>query len=525
MVFKLDDPLTHGTAVELARLLERGEVSSEEIVRAHLDRIITLDGRVNAFVELLRGEALESAARIDRRRRSGEALGPLAGLPISIKENLDMTGRASTLGIVARRHQLSRSDAGMVRAVRDADGVIIGRTNVPQLLLSHETRNPVFGVTNNAHSAKHAPGGSSGGEASALACGFSVLGVGTDIGGSIRVPAHFSGIAGLKPTLDRWSNRGSNGALVGQEVVRSQTGPMARTAADVAFLFRALDPVRMASFDPLVPPLPVRDPHAIDPRTLRVGFYVDDGLIMPGAAVTRAVHQAAKWLEGAGVSVVPFTPPLPRDAVAVYLAALGSDAGHTAFRQLAGTALESTLAPLKQAASLPSPIRSTLIRALRALGEERAAWLLAQGGEKPVHELWRLTKLARDYRLTLCDAMAKAQVDVLLCPAHATAAVPHTLGGQFLLAGSSSMLFNLVQFPAGVLPVTRVSPSETERHALPNDRFERIAVQVEAQSEGLPIGVQVVSTPFRDEEVLAVMLLLERARPADAVPSTPRAPT
>ena len=176
-MFKLDDPLTHATAIELSGMLARREISSEELVRAHVDRIITLDGRVSAFVELLRGLALQEAKKTDDARARGETLGPLAGLPVSVKENLDMVGRASTLGIIARKGKLAQRDAAIVLALRRAGAIIVGRTNVPQLLLSHETRNPVFGVTNNPHSAKHTPGGSSGGEAAAIASGFSTLGV------------------------------------------------------------------------------------------------------------------------------------------------------------------------------------------------------------------------------------------------------------------------------------------------------------------------------------------------------------
>jgi len=525
MVFKLDDPLTSASASELSELLTRREISSEELVRAHVDRITTLDGRVTAFVELLRGLALEAAKKTDEARARGETLGPLAGLPVSVKENLDMIGRVSTLGIVARKNMRSNSDAGIVRALRRAGAIIIGRTNVPQLLLSHETRNPVFGVTNNPHSAKHCPGGSSGGEAAALAAGFSTLGVGTDIGGSIRVPAHFCGIAGLKPTLDRWSNRGSNGALVGQEVVRSQTGPMARTVADLALFFRAIDPLAMAAEDPLVPPLPLRELSSIDVRSLRVGFFVDDGLIRPSLAVQRAVHQAAKALEGAGVEVVPFVPPSIRDAIGTYLAALGADGGKTAFRQLEGTAIEPTLQPLRRAAALQPALRAGLAQALLALGQERVAWMLSLGGEKSVDALWRLTKQARDYRLALLDAMHKLRVSAILCPAHATAALPHGQGGQFLLAGSYSMLFNLVQFPAGVVPVGTVAESEAHREPTgTEDRFETIARNVDGHAAGLPIGVQLAAPPFRDEEVLALMLTLERALEGTERPKVPRAP-
>jgi fatty acid amide hydrolase len=525
MAFRQDDPLTAMSATDLHALLVRREVSAEDAARAHLDRIITLDGRVNAFVAVLRGDALEAARTIDEQRARGADVGPLAGLPVTVKENLDFEGRAATLGIVARKSKIAKRDATIVRALKRGGAVILGQTNVPQLLLSHETRNPVYGATSNVFSRDHAPGGSSGGEASAIGAGMSPAGVGTDIGGSIRVPATWSGIAGFKPTLDRWSNRGSNGSMPGQEAVRSQTGPMARSVRDLVLLLCNIDVVAMAADDPLVPPMPFSDPAEIDPKTLRVGYYVDDGLVTPSAAVGRAVMEAALALRERGVETKPFSPPRMRDAMGLYFGLMSADGGKTAWGQLDGTAIEPTLLPLRRMAALPDAVRSTLIRVLRATGEERPSWLLSQLGEKSVQRLWQLTLAARAYRLEVLEAMQAAQVDVLLCPAHATPAVPHTASAQFQIGGSYSMLFNLLQFPAGVVPVTTVRPSERVRAGEPQDRFERVAAAVDEKSAGLPVGVQVVGRPFADERALAVMLALEAAVEGTAGrPYVPRSP-
>ncbi|MFO0553992.1 MAG: amidase [Polyangiaceae bacterium] len=522
MTYKFDDPLTQKSAVELLGLLARREISSEELVRAHLDRIITLDGKIRAFVDLLRGTALADARRVDEARARGDALGPLAGLPVSVKENLDFEGRAVTLGIVARKNRISSRDATIIRTLRRTGAVIVGRTNVPQLLLSHETRNPLFGATINPWSQGHAPGGSSGGEAASLVAGMSVLGIGTDIGGSIRVPAHFSGIAGFKPSLDRWSNRGSNGALIGQEGIRSQSGPMARSVEDLILFFEAMDPRWMAEDDPLVSPAAPRSVRDVDVRGLRVGVYVDDGLVHPSIAVGRAIFEAKAALERAGLQTTTFSPPAMRDAMALYFGLMSADGGETAFGQLEGSAIEPTLAPLKRIGSLPAPIKSALARGLRGAGEERAAWFLGVIGGRSVASLWALTKRARDYRLRFLEAMRAQGVDLLLCPAHATPAVPHGESAQFQLAGSPSMLFNLMQFPAGVVPVTLVRDDEAMRPA-GGDRFDRTARKVDEKSAGLPVGVQLAGAPFDDERVLGAMLALERALGPNH-PVTPRHP-
>src|SRR5262249_39232971 len=163
------------------------------------ERIAEIDGRIRAFTAVFREEALASARRADEERAQGKVRGALHGMPVSVKESLDMAGCASTLGCHARRAQVADRDGGVLRRLRKSGAVVLGRTNVSQLLMYHESRNPLYGQTANPWSLSHTPGGSSGGEAAALAAGMSPLGVGTDIGGSIRVPAHFCGIAGLKP--------------------------------------------------------------------------------------------------------------------------------------------------------------------------------------------------------------------------------------------------------------------------------------------------------------------------------------
>src|SRR5262245_61976345 len=165
------------SATELARLLAAGEISSEELTRAHLDRIDSVESRLHAFTTVLRDEALEAARRADEERRRGEARGPIHGLPVSVKESLDMAGYSSTLGLSARQKILATEDAGIIQCLRRAGAVILGRTNVSQLLLSHECCNPLFGQTANPFSLAHTSGGSSGGESAAIAAGMSPLGI------------------------------------------------------------------------------------------------------------------------------------------------------------------------------------------------------------------------------------------------------------------------------------------------------------------------------------------------------------
>ena len=261
------------SATDLQVALAKKHVSSVEIVRALITRRDAVGRRTNAIVVTMDESALAAAAASDARRARGERLGALEGLPITIKENVDVAGTPGTLGVESRRAYRAKEDAVTVRLLREAGAIAIGKTNVPQTLIAIETTNHVYGTTNNPWAHERTPGGSSGGEAAALASGQSVLGVGTDIGGSVRIPAAYTALVTIKPTLHRWSNRGSIGLLAGQEIVRSQICPMARSVDDVMLLFGAIDTPLHARLDPECPPLPMGDPAAVDVANLRIGVY------------------------------------------------------------------------------------------------------------------------------------------------------------------------------------------------------------------------------------------------------------
>jgi fatty acid amide hydrolase len=417
---------------------------------------------------------------------------------------------------------MPEQDAVLVKVAREAGAIVLAKTNVPQTLLSPmETTNALFGTTRNPFHLDHAPGGSSGGEGAALASGTSVLGIGTDIGGSIRSPAAFCGVAGLKPTVHRWSNRGSNGVMPGQEAIRSQTGPLARTAEDVALLFGAVDPLRQAMLDPAVPPLPAEDPSAVDLSKLRVGVYDDDGFLTPCATVRRAVRMAADALERAGAEVIPYQPPHTEEMTFLYFALMGADGFATLRDGLAG---EPTIDPLKtvyRISQLPDTARRALGLAARTMGERRVANLLSRTGEKRVQALWGLT--ARRTQLVHAEMAAWDQqaLDAVLCPAQVTPACPHGMSHDFTMSISYVARANLLNLPAGVVPVTRVRPDETQRDK-PRDRIEKRAALIEAQGAGLPVGVQVMGRAWREATVLRVMQAIEGGVRTDAgFPRTP----
>jgi fatty acid amide hydrolase len=508
-------------ATELAALLARGEVSSVEMTRAHLERIGAVDGALGAFTEVFGERALADAARADGERRRGGARGPLHGLPASVKECVDVAGRATTMGVPSRAGHRAAEDGALVRVLRRAGAVVLGRTNVAQFLLYHESYNPVFGRTVNPHDPARAPGGSSGGEAAALAAGLSPLGVGTDVGGSIRVPAHACGVAGLKPTVGRWPNRGVATPWPGQAAVPDQIGPMARTARDLALAMAALPPAWLHEADPNVAPVPWGAAGAERLAGLRVGAYVDDGLLAPSAAVARAVRRAAEVLAARGCEVVPFEPPPAAEVLAAYLGALGADGGRSLVAQAGGGELEAPLRSLRRLAAMPAAARAAAVRGLRWAGERRAAALVGALGERRVGELWALGAKLLDLQRAFFDALDDAGVDALVCPPYATPALGHGQSRDFLAAAGHAIVWNALRCPAGVVPVTTVRPGETAR-AAGGDRFDRRAAEVDRGSEGLPVGVQVVARPWADERVVALLCAIEEGVAGDE--GRPRTP-
>ena len=267
--------LTFLSAVSMAEQIRRGELSPVELVEAHLARIEELNPRLNAFVQVDVERARREARIAEAAVRNREKLGPLHGVPLSIKSSLQVAGLRWEAGTKLRAGTVAERDAPLVTRLRQAGAVILGVTNAPELLMAWETDNLLYGRTNNPWDLSRTPGGSSGGEAAAIASGMSAGGVGSDGGGSIRVPAHFSGICGLKPTPGRVPATGHFPESVGPFALLGVVGPMARNVGDLKLLFEVLQ--GPDDGDPSAAPVPLRWPEKDELSRVRVGYFEDDG--------------------------------------------------------------------------------------------------------------------------------------------------------------------------------------------------------------------------------------------------------
>lgn len=507
------------TASEISEGLAAGTLRSAELVQALRDRREALDPDINSFVVVC-DDDMKAAEEADAARARGETLGPLHGVPMTIKDSVDLRGYDSTMGIKSRVGKPASEDAVLVAELRRQGAIFLGKTNVPQALLAQESENEIFGTTNNPWDRTRTPGGSSGGESAAVAAGLSPVGIGTDIGGSIRIPAHFCGLVGFKPTLDRWSNRGSNTAIKGQEVVRAQIGCLSRSVADVQLLWNTVDIPRLAKADPLVSPL--ASGPLPDLRGMKIGFVDDDDFLPPSRSIRRAVGLARTALEEAGATIVSHWPVASREVLATWLAAITSDDGKTLRSAIGPDALADAIKPSMNLLRIPKSLRRRLGGLLNTLGERRLGMLLDIAGEKTVSELWQLTQRRSDLRSQEFDAWQRSDIDALICPPHVVPAMRHGESGDFVLSLGAMFRWTLLAFPAGIVPVTQVQSEETMGYEGGTDRIAKRAASILSGSEGMPVGVQVVAKPFCEEAMLAVMAAIEaRVTPLDGFPATP----
>src|SRR3989449_8554491 len=282
------------SAAELGESIRRKQVSPVEVVEAHLAQIDRLNPQLNAIVSLDREGALAAARRAEVAVMRGDGLRPLHGVPVTIKSSIDAAGVRCEAGTKLRANYVPTGDAPVVARLKAAGAIVLGNTNVPELLMAWETDNALYGRTNNPWDLARTPGGSSGGEAAAIAAGCSVAGVGSDGGGSIRVPAHFSGICGLKPTPGRIPATGHFPPSVGPFALLGVVGPMARTVRDLELIFEAI--AGPDNGDPNAAPVP---PRTFDAKTLRqlpIGFFEDDSRMPVTRETRRAIQLAARVL-------------------------------------------------------------------------------------------------------------------------------------------------------------------------------------------------------------------------------------
>ncbi|MBI5279416.1 MAG: amidase [Burkholderiales bacterium] len=505
-----DLPLTALGAAELARLIARRECTAMEVMEQHIARMREVDSRIHAMAAERFDAAREEARAADARQAAGAPLGPLHGVPVTVKESLDLTGMASTFGIAAWQGRLAAADQMHVARLRGAGAIALAKGNVAQALLFYECENPVYGRTLHPLDAARTPGGSSGGEAALVATGATPLALGTDIGGSIRIPAAWCGVAGFKPTGGRCNDPGLGSVPIGQQAVPSQVGPLARRVEDLALALHVLNGGRA----PAAPGRSLGDWRDVDVAGLRVACCTDDGTFEPSPSAVRAVRESADVLRRAGAAVHDWSPLAAREGMNLFYGLLGADGMALLGRRLAGGPRAPQLGQLMALAGLPRAAVQALRALLRAVGQPLLAQGLEAFGFRDTAHYWALVEAQDDYRQRFAqslDSSPGGPFDLILCPPAPLPALTHGATKELATCGAYACLYNLLGYPAGVVPVTKVRAGEESRRAPSRDIVVKKARSVEQGSAGLPVGVQVVARPWDDHVALAAMACIESA--------------
>lgn len=508
--------------------LAHAEWSSVEVTTAFCKRAVIAHQLTNCLTEIFIDKALQRATELDDHlAKTGTVVGPLHGLPVSLKDQFGVKGLESTMGYAAWIGKIVEEDAVLVNQLVQAGAVLYVKTNVPQTLMWTETNNNVFGRTLNPYNIHLTPGGSTGGEGALLAMRGSILGVGTDIGGSIRVPSHFCGLYGLKSTSNRVPSYGIVNSLDGQEAISTICGPMSPSLSGIKLFMKTI-----LTPSPSQGALPAwrLDPNTIkkpwdenayllkeyfdggrvdgsssaatggETRKLCFGVMWDDEIFKPHPPVRRALEMVKKSLEDAGHSVIEWYPYKHRQLVAntrsIYLADGGLDFQASL---ITGEPLINSMKPGADPNDI-APHRLT-----RPPLDSYQLWQLhiqRRGLRKEYFEKWEET---------VGRTGTGRPLDAIFCPVAPYAAVPH---GE-KRGAAYTMAWNSLDCPVLVIPVTKVDPSvdlPAQPHEFRSNEDKAVYEMYDpAVFQGAPVGIQLVAQRYEEEALIGMGEIVEKA--------------
>ncbi|MAS38268.1 MAG: amidase [Anaerolineaceae bacterium] len=448
------ESIIYASVRTLAQAIRQKEVTAYEVVEAYLRRIEAVNPRLNAVVQLVADTALAQARAADDALARGERVGRLHGVPMTIKDSFDTAGVISTAGTLGRAHFVPDNDAMVVARLKAEGAILMGKTNTSELTLSFDPDNLVYGRTNNPYDLTRSPGGSSGGAAAIVASGGSPFDIGSDYGGSIRLPAHFCGVAGIKPTSGRVPRTGHIiPYAAGATDAYQQVGPLCRTVDDLALIMSIIAGPDWQ--DPAIVPMPWQDPQTVDLKRLRIAFHTDNGAMTPTAETIQTVRAVARSLESEVALLEEKCPPEIENTWAIW-ESVARVAGGQAYLNVIRQAGTDQISPnVQYITDMPTIPSDEFEKRMVALDHFRS----------------RMLAFMQDY-------------DVIICPANANVALKVGEYAQNRAGYTYTATYNVTGWP-GVVVRAGTSP------------------------EGLPIGVQVIARPWREDVALAVAQFVE----------------
>ncbi|NWS95461.1 FAAH1 hydrolase, partial [Mionectes macconnelli] len=492
---------------ELSKKLRDGSLPLDHVFYCYVGKALQIATETNCITEYLQ----ESENQVLRAKLTGKQ-GLLYGVPVSIKDSIDCQGHDSTMGFIKYLNKPAAEDSVVVQVLRRQGAIPFVKTNVPQSLISYDCKNLIFGQTRNPLLYTRTPGGSSGGEGALVGGGGSILGIGTDVGGSLRFPAAFCGVCALKPTGNRLSKRGILSGVVGQKAVAAAVGPLAKDVESLALCMRALLCEDMFSLDSTVPPLPFNEEVYSSTQPLRIGYYETDFFTMPSPAMRRAVREMKELLEEAGHTLVPFE--LTNVDYVVFnfcLRGMFADGGSSFVKKFNGELERGSTGLVFWLAKSPCWLK-TLLSWIAKPFAPRLSSIIRSMKANTVSEVWSLHHEIEDFCHQFIAQWKKLNLDVMLCPMLGPAfgiGYPSKLS----VAVSYTMLYNALDFPAGVVPVTLVTDEDEDElkdyKGYYRDWWDRTLAKAFGGSMGMPVAVQCVALPWQEELCLRFMKEVE----------------
>ncbi|KAJ5449604.1 uncharacterized protein N7458_006053 [Penicillium daleae] len=480
----------------LLKRLETGQFTAHQVILSYIKRAVVAHQLTNCLTEVLFDEALQQAKKLDAEFTStGKLKGPLHGIPITLKDQFNVKGVDSTLGYVGRSFQPASEDAVLVQILKDMGAIVIAKTNLCQSIMWGETENPLWGLTTNPRNPAFTPGGSTGGEGPLLALHGSILGFGTDIGGSIRIPQSFAGLYGLKPSSSRFPYEGVPVSTQGQEHVPSSIGPMTRDLSSLTYITKQITTSQPWSLDPRCTPLPWNEPIYKSTQSnpsLVIGLILTDGIVTPHPPITRALHELSTALTAAGHELVSWDTTDHAGCIEIMDTYYTVDGGEDIRRDM-DVAGEPYLPHVQALVNRGTPIS--------------------------VYEYWQLNrrkhaaqkKYLDKWRTTL--APSGRTVDVLLAPAMPHTGIPHR---TFRWVGYTK-IWNFLDYTALTFPVDRVrremdGVSGMEEGYVPRNELDGWNWKLYDGDavDGYPVNLQIIGKKLEEEKVLGAASVIER---------------
>lgn len=491
---------------ETLQAIASGAVSASTLCAAYVHRAIDAHRRTNCLTEILFDEATKQANELDKHfEEHGRLVGPLHGICMTLKDQFDIEGFDSTLGYVGRSHKPAMQDCVLVTILKQLGAIIVAKSNLPQSIMWCETENPLWGLTVHPKNPEFTPGGSTGGEGTLLSLRGTVIGWGTDIGGSIRIPSHMNGLYGLKPSSTRLPYQGVSVSTEGQEHVPSVIGPMSRCINSLVDVTKAVIDATPWDLDPKCSPIPWRSDlfDEAQSRPLRIALMTDDGVVRTHPPVTRVLEEVAGKLKRAGHDIVAWSPgTLHQECIDIMDQYYTAD-GCEDIRRDVEAGGEPFIPHVEALVNRGKPIS---VYSYWQLNKQKVA------AQKRYLDLWKSTRSAK----------TGEEIDILLAPVMPHSAVPHR---KCRWVGYTKV-FNFVDYPSVVIPAGQVSKEldseaastmHTYQPRNPLDEWNWSLFDVDAM-DGMPIGVQVVARRLHEERALgaakAIDNILRGVQPA-----------